>query len=107
MQVFPYAVYIDNVGEWHQATFFYESIWNLVIFVFLILYRIKAKYKGDIFALYLICYGIGRFFVEGLRTDSLYLFTGIRVSQVLSLLLIAIGITIMLIIKKRNKGLKD
>ena len=99
LQFFPYGVYIQKLTQWHQATFFYESMWNLLIFIVLILYKRKAKYNGDIFARYLIGYGTGRFFIEGLRTDSLYLLPGMRVSQLLSLILIVSGV-IFLIIRK-------
>ncbi len=103
LQFFPYGVYIEQLAEWHQATFFYESMWSLLVFAFLMLYRKKAAYNGDIFARYLIGYGIGRFFIEGLRTDSLYVFEVIRVSQMLSLILIAVGIVMIAIRKKRPK----
>lgn len=99
LQFFPYGVYIERLSEWHQATFFYESMWNLLIFIVLIIYKRKAKYNGDIFARYLIGYGTGRFLIEGLRTDSLYLFPGMRVSQLLSLLLIVSGIAFLIIRK--------
>lgn len=99
LQFFPYGVYIQKLSEWHQATFFYESMWNLLVFLVLIIYRKKAKYHGDIFAKYLIGYGIGRSFIEGLRTDSLYLLPGVRISQFLSLLLIILGVAIIIIKK--------
>ena len=111
MQFFPYAVYIERYGEWHQATFFYESMACLVIFVFLLIYRAKAKKApaGNLFLWYWVLYGIERYFVEGLRTDSLYIFkgglpignliffpAGLRVSQVVSLIMvIAFGIILI------------
>ena len=108
LQFFPYGVYIDSLKEWHQATFFYESMWSLVIFAILIICRQKSKYKGDLAAIYLIGYGIGRLFIEGLRTDSLYLIPGIRVSQVVSLVFIFIGIALLYYIKKiEPKKIKD
>jgi len=55
---------------------------------------------GILLTYYFIGYGIGRFIIEGLRTDSLYIMPGIRVSQVLSLLLIAIGIIVQILIRK-------
>lgn len=102
-QFFPYGVYIQNLGEWHQATFFYESMWNLGVFILLMLYRKKAKYDGNLIAMYFIAYGIGRFFIEGLRTDSLYALPGIRISQVLSLVFIAGGIIYILVRRKLAK----
>ncbi len=93
MQWFPFAVYIDAVSSWHLATFFYESLWNFVSFWILIamLYRADFKNNGILFAFYLIFYGIGRAWIEGLRTDSLYL-GALRVSQVLSIVFIICGV---------------
>lgn len=68
-----------------QPTFLYESTWNLALFIFLNLYKRNKKFDGEIFALYLFGYGIGRIWIEGLRTDQLILFqTGLPVSQLLS-----------------------
>ncbi len=86
-----------------HPTFLYESTWNLFLLIFLLWYRKKQAFKGEIFYLYLGGYGLGRFIIEGLRTDSLMLFgTGIAVSQGLALLCFIIS-TIMIIINKRNK----
>lgn len=101
-QFFPYGVYIDAVREWHQATFFYESMWNVVLFTILIFIARKAKKDGTLLAVYFMGYGLGRFLIEGLRTDSLYLVGNIRVSQMLSLVLIFVGM-ILLTLLKRNK----
>ena len=73
-----------NVTYYHP-TFLYESLWNFVGFVFLHFYIKRRKYDGQIFTMYVAWYGLGRAIIEGLRTDSLYLFgTGIRVSQLLA-----------------------
>lgn len=73
-----------SVTYWHP-TFLYESVWNLVGFVLLHFLSKKRKFDGQIFLLYVAWYGLGRVWIEGLRTDSLYLFgTGIRVSQLLA-----------------------
>ena len=77
----------------NHPTFFYESAWNLIGFIILYFSSKKRKYRGEILLLYLGWYGLGRFFIEGLRTDSLYLWgTGIRVSQVVALICIIIGL---------------
>ena len=77
----------------NHPTFFYESAWNLIGFIILYFSSKKRKYHGEILLLYLGWYGLGRFFIEGLRTDSLYLWgTGIRVSQVVALICIMIGL---------------
>ena len=75
---------LGNVTYYHP-TFLYESVWNFVGFLFLHFYSKHRKYDGQIFTMYVAWYGLGRAFIEGLRTDSLYLFqTGIRVSQLLA-----------------------
>ena len=81
-QFFPLSVFAD--GQWHLATFFYESCWNLIGFLLLWHDRKQAKKAGDVAFGYLLWYGAGRLFIEGLRTDSLLLL-GMRVSQLLSL----------------------
>ena len=66
-----------------HPTFLYESAWNLAVFVALTLYRPRKRFHGEIFGLYLLCYGVARFFIEGLRTDQLLL-AGLPVNQLLS-----------------------
>lgn len=85
-----------------QPTFLYESLWNLIIFILLMLYKKNKKFDGEIFILYLLGYSLGRVWIEGLRTDQLMLgSTSIAVSQLLSAILIVI--TIILLIYKRIK----
>ncbi len=94
----------DGSTIYVHPTFLYESLWNLCILVFLIIYDKmgKRKYDGQYFAFYLLLYGIGRAWIEGLRTDSLYIGnTGIRVSQALSAVLV-IGSAIYLFIRHRK-----
>ena len=68
-----------------HPTFLYESLWNILGFVILHFYSKRRKYDGQIFVMYLGWYGLGRMFIEGLRTDSLYLgSTNLRVSQLLA-----------------------
>ncbi len=90
-QFFPYAVFVEELGEWHQATFFYESMWNLCLLIIMLIVSRKPHKRGLLLCLYFIGYGIGRFLIEGLRTDSLYIFPGLRVSQILSLILVVVG----------------
>lgn len=110
LQWFPFAVFIENKNAWYQATFFYESLWNVVGFALLLLVYFKTKKTGTTTAAYLIWYGIGRAIIEGYRSDSLYIVgTSIRVSQALSVGLIIIGIIILTInifkhIKERKKS---
>lgn len=81
-------------GAYYHPTFLYESIWNLIGFAILMTLRAKTHIfrRGEVFLSYMIWYGFGRFFIEGLRTDSLLIGGAIRVSQALSLLLFIAGI---------------
>jgi phosphatidylglycerol:prolipoprotein diacylglycerol transferase len=105
-QWFPAGVQIFENGQlvWYMATFFYESIWNLIVFAVLMLLKKKIKVRGGIFALYGILYGFGRFFIESLRTDSLML-GHLRISQIVSIALIAGGILFLIFMPRRQKQL--
>lgn len=83
-------------GTYYHPTFFYEFLVTLSGFIILMLLRRKATFflRGEIISSYLIWYGTGRFFIEGLRTDSLYI-GPLRVSQVLSALLVIVGIAVI------------
>ncbi|WP_251519219.1 MULTISPECIES: prolipoprotein diacylglyceryl transferase [Staphylococcus] len=94
-------MYID--GHYYQPTFLYESIWDFCGFVILLFIR-KHLRVGDTICLYLIWYSLGRFFVEGLRTDSLMLFGQIRIAQLMSIILIIIGITVIVLRRVRYKA---
>lgn len=96
-------MYID--GAYRQPTFLYESLWNLMGFALIITLRRKATLlkQGEITLFYLVWYGAGRFFIEGMRTDSLML-AGLRVSQWLSLILIATGI-FLFVLRRNDKTL--
>ena len=93
-----------------HPTFLYESLWNLVLLILLLIYTKHRKFRGEICLLYLIGYGIGRFWIEGLRTDQLFLWnTGIPVSQLVSGVLAGAGAILygVLFLKSRKaKGLK-
>jgi len=89
---------------YYHPTFLYESVWNLVGFIGLHLFSKKRKFDGEMFLLYVAWYGLGRAWIEGLRTDSLYLFsTGIRVSQLVAAVscLAAVGILAYMLVKKK------
>ncbi|WP_300559622.1 prolipoprotein diacylglyceryl transferase [Companilactobacillus sp.] len=81
-------------GAYRQPTFLYESFFNLIgLILILVLRHRKHFYKvGEVFLSYLVWYPIVRFFVEGMRTDSLYILPGVRVSQILSLILLIFAI---------------
>lgn len=90
-----------------HPTFLYESIGNLILFFILYRVREKSGKRGTTVAAYMIGYGIIRFFVEGLRTDSLYVGdTGIRASQLLSLVIVVIGVAYLIYLRfSNNKAL--
>ncbi|HHW5901363.1 TPA: prolipoprotein diacylglyceryl transferase [Staphylococcus aureus] len=94
---------IENMyinGQYYHPTFLYESIWDVAGFIILVNIRKHLK-LGETFFLHLTWYSIGRFFIEGLRTDSLMLTSNIRVAQLVSILLILISIS--LIVYRRIK----
>jgi len=95
-------MYID--GSYRQPTFLYESSWNLLGFLLILILRRKPQFlrQGEITAFYLIWYGFGRMIIEGMRTDSL-MFAGLRVSQWLSMILILVGLAII-IYQRRKKA---
>lgn len=95
----PWGIMVDGVKV--HPTFLYESIVDISLALFLYFYLSKhKKFDGQMIAVYGIVYGIGRFFIEGMRTDSLYI-GGIRVSQIVSLVFIALGIYIYIIKGKK------
>lgn len=103
---FPLSTQIN--GVWHYSTFFYESFWNFLVFaaLMLVLYLGKnIKEYGVVMSLYFILYGIGRAWIEALRGDSLYL-GAIKVSQLLSILLIIAGVAIITVIYVYKYGVK-
>jgi phosphatidylglycerol:prolipoprotein diacylglycerol transferase len=98
------GMYID--GVYYHPTFLYESLWCLLGFIILIILRkITNRKKGILTFSYFIWYGLGRSVIEGLRTDSLYI-GSLRVSQILSYILIGIGIIglIIEIVKGRKNN---
>lgn len=108
MQWFPLAVKIPGAhffngavctDEYHLATFFIESLWCLLIFIFIWTLRKDFKHDGDMLLWYALLYGFERFFVEGLRGDSLWLIPDVvRVSQLISIILF-VGILAFMIVR--------
>jgi phosphatidylglycerol:prolipoprotein diacylglycerol transferase len=91
-------------GVYYHPTFLYESIWNVLVCLILIYLLTKTFKRGTVFFTYIGLYSIGRFFIEGLRTDSL-MFAGLRVAQLISLAGVALWI-IFLIINHRKKDFR-
>ena len=91
-----------NKPTYYHPTFLYESLWNMLGFVLINLFYRKKKYNGQVLLAYLAWYGFGRMFIEGLRTDSLYI--GVfRVSQVVGFLCFAICTTLLVYFLVREK----
>ena len=98
-------------SAWFNATFFYESFWNVLGFVLLLVLLFKLSKKGKagiIMAVYFIWYGFGRFFIEMLRLDPLVVFGTIRFSQWLAFAEMILGIVLLILfIVKNKKGKKN
>ncbi|MGN0401426.1 MAG: prolipoprotein diacylglyceryl transferase [Acetatifactor sp.] len=87
-----------------HPTFLYESLWNLLVFAMLLLYGKHKKFDGELCLLYLGGYGIGRFFIEGIRTDTLFLpGTRVPVSQVLALIMVVFAVVTDIVVRIRMK----
>lgn len=92
-------------GTYYYPTFLYESIWNIIVFALLIWLRRLNIRRGELFLNYVIMYSIGRFFIEGLRTDSLY-FLGLRQAQLISIVLIVAAVGLMIYRRQANLAQK-
>jgi prolipoprotein diacylglyceryl transferase len=96
----PWGIMIDGVKV--HPTFLYESIWNFLSFIFLVWFsRKKSQVEGEVFLLYVILYSLARFFIEGLRTDSL-MWGDFRVAQIVSVVSILLA---ALVLYRRKKAL--
>ena len=95
------GMYLD--GHYYNPTFLYESMWNLIIFLILmiILHKKKSNENGVVIASYAVLYSIGRLFIESLRTDSLMI-GNIRIAQFMSILGVVIGITYIIYVKSKK-----
>ena len=105
--VLKHAVEIDGTRYIQvHPTFLYESLWNIGVLIILLLFTKHRKYNGQIFLIYLLGYGLGRMWIEGLRTDQLiFCGTGVAVSQVLSGVLVVASAAILIyrFVKDRQK----
>ena len=84
-------------GTYYHPTFLYESLWNIIGVIILLSLRKVNLRKGELFLTYVLWYSIGRFYIEGLRTDSLMLTESLRIAQVISIVLIVVAIALVLI----------
>lgn len=83
-------------GTMYYPTFLYESVWNILVLVLLLYIRRKNPIRGMVFLTYIATYSVGRFFIEGMRTDSLYVVGQLRAAQLLSIVLIIGAISMMI-----------
>ncbi len=105
----PFIMEVNSYASRYQTvlahpTFFYESLWNLIGFVIINIFYSKKKFDGQIFYMYIAWYGFGRMFIEGLRSDSLYV-GPVKISQLIGLACALVGsaaIIYMLIKKKKE-----
>ncbi len=88
-----------------HPTFFYESTWNIVLLILLLVFYKYKKGHGEIFFLYILFYGIGRFWIEGLRTDQLTI-NGIAASQIVAIISIVIGVIGFIICRRSGSASK-
>lgn len=98
----PWGIMVNGIKV--HPTFFYESLWDFGLFLFLIYYRKNKKFDGEVFLLYFVIYSLGRFWIEGLRTDSL-MFMGMRIAQIVSVLLICIGLALLFKMRKKKNNI--
>ena len=84
-------------GVTYHPTFLYESMWNIVGLIIILLLRKVALKRGEMFLFYLVWYSIGRFFIEGMRTDSLYVIGELRAAQLVSVVTIVLGIAVFIV----------
>lgn len=85
-----------------HPTFLYESLWNILVLVLILVFTTKKKFNGEIFLLYLVGYALGRVWIEGLRTDQLQIgSTGIAVSQVLSGAIVVVGVVVWICVRRK------
>ncbi|MFC5591654.1 prolipoprotein diacylglyceryl transferase [Sporosarcina soli] len=97
-------------GVTYHPTFLYESSWNIVGLIIIILLRRVNLKRGEMFLFYLVWYSVGRFFIEGMRTDSLYVIGELRAAQLVSITTIIVAVIIFIIrrfVRKLDVNYKD
>ena len=91
-----------------HPTFFYESMWNLGVLAFMLWYRKRKKFEGEMLWIYFLGYGLGRVWIEGLRTDQLKLpGTGMAVSQLLSAAVVCVAAAVIVTRHRKLKAEKE
>lgn len=102
----PWRMGIQNIYNpetiYVHPTFLYESLWNLIGFILINIFYNKKKFDGEVFLWYVSWYGFGRMFIEGLRTDSLYV-GSVRISQLVAILSCAVGVALIILMRYKNR----
>ena len=105
-QAIPWIMTIENVNGsalyYAHPTFLYESLWNILGFILLNIRYKNKKFDGQILFSYIVWYGFGRMFIEGFRTDSLYL-GNVRISQLVAVGCVIFGIMFYHLLRKKAK----
>jgi len=100
----PWRMELLDLGIAVHPTFLYESLWNMGVFLIMVLRRKKMSFSGEAFLSYITLYGLGRFWIEGLRTDSLFL-GPFRISQIVAIVCVIFGIVLIIVNKRKQKTL--
>ncbi len=98
----PWGIMVEGMKV--HPTFLYESLWNFGLFLFLMYYRNNKKFDGELFILYAVIYSMGRFWIEGLRTDSL-MFMGMRIAQLVSVSVVLVGLFLLFKLRRDKDNL--
>lgn len=86
--------FVSNGTILVHPTFFYESMWNVLVLIVILLYTKRKKFDGELMSIYMIGYGLGRFWIESLRTDQLLLWgTNIPISMIVAMTMIVVGVS--------------
>ncbi|MGI6742042.1 MAG: prolipoprotein diacylglyceryl transferase [Eubacteriales bacterium] len=103
----PWRMGIQNIYNpntiYVHPTFLYESLWNLIGFILINIFYNKKKFDGEVFLWYVSWYGFGRMFIEGLRTDSLYV-GPVRISQLVAILSCAACVALIILFRYKSRG---
>lgn len=107
-ELLSHLIYFDEIPYIQvHPTFFYESLWNLGLLIIIFFYRKHKKFHGEITAIYFLGYGIGRFWIEGLRQDQLILATisgvAIPVSQLLAAIMVVVSVVFIIYGRKKKR----
>ena len=91
-----------------HPTYLYESMWCLMVLIIMLLYRKHKKFDGEVFLIYLLGYGLGRFWIESLRTDQLLLpKVGLPVSQLLAGTIVILSAILIITCRKKDALIKS